>query len=94
MTAADRLRAAVEAALPCEFPTDEECFVEECPASHRKAVLAAVRPIVEELGRDRERIRAKCEQYLDSDQPLQPAEVHAVMAFILRLVMKGERDGD
>ena len=55
MTAAERLRAAVEAALPCVYKSRvQKCkgpaghdFI--CPAAHRERTLAAVLPIVEEL---------------------------------------------
>lgn len=49
MTAAERLRAAVKAALPLGHRSGQL----------RRAILAAVLPIVEELERDRDRLREK-----------------------------------
>ena len=60
MTTADRLRKAVEAALPEGFYVIDPMHgkIADIDCSLRALVLAAVQPIVEELERDRERLRA------------------------------------
>lgn len=63
MTAADRLRAAVEAALcNCDrsagYRATGECW-ESCASRTRSAAVRAAVLLVEELERDRERLRAR-----------------------------------
>ncbi len=60
MTAADRLRAAVEAALPEGFYVIDPMHgkIADIDCSLRALVLAAVQPIVEELERERDALRA------------------------------------
>lgn len=58
MTAADRLRAAVEAALPC---TCDLAVDPHCARQHCETVLAAVQPIVEEREAEIARLRAVLE---------------------------------
>lgn len=58
MTAAVRLRAAVEAALPCHCQRDRSAYGPRCAAcKNQSAVLRAVLPIVEELERERDALR-------------------------------------
>lgn len=92
MTAADRLRAAVEAALPDGWLVLKPGFDDfrEADSGLREIVLAAVLPIVEERDAEIARLRAvlakiarKCEQYRNADG-LKDAEVHAVLNFIAR----------
>ena len=68
MTAADRLRAAVEAALPDGYHVIDPAHgtLADVDSSLRVVVLAAVQPIVEGLERDRDALRANV---LDFDRP-------------------------
>mgnify|MGYP000848335158 FL=1 len=75
MTTADRLRAAVEAALPEGFYVIDPMHgkIADIDCSLRALVLAAVQPIVEELERDAARyrhLRRNCQYgFDDHDYP-------------------------
>lgn len=106
MTAADRLRKALEAALPCACL---DGTVKPCPRARIHAVLAAVLSIVEELERDAARyrhLRRNCQYgFDDHDDPQlihrngetgarQSPRWREDLDAAIDAAMKGEHDGE